>query len=67
MQLVLEVDQFPHLALEQFGDRHAGPLGDDAGDLFLADLFIEHRAVALQLAEGLVLLLQLASSLGISP
>ncbi len=64
VQLVLEMHQLVHLALEQPGDRHAGPLGYNGGDLFLADLLVQHRPVLLQFGEPSLLLFELALQLG---
>ncbi len=39
---VFHGDQLFHLAFEHLGDRNAGPLGDDAGDIFFVDFFFQH-------------------------
>jgi hypothetical protein len=62
---------FCHLAFEHLGDGDAGPLGDDGGDVFFVDLFLEHamrRFAAAWLSESdSVSLRSSASALGISP
>ena len=62
MQQLLELHELRHLAFHEPRDGHAGPLGDDLGDVFGVDLFLQHRGVALQVGEpggaGLDLALQ---------
>ena len=41
-QAVFHVDQLLDLAFEHLGNRNAGPLGDDAGNVFFVDFFFEH-------------------------
>ena len=42
VQHVLEADELRHLALHEPGHGHAGPLGDDLGDVLLVDLLLQH-------------------------
>ena len=64
VQTVLEADELLDLAFEQTRDGHAGPLRDDLGDVFVVDLFFEHRVVALQLVELARRVLDLGFELG---
>ena len=41
-QAVFHGDQLFHFAFEHLGDRDAGPLGDDAGDIFFVDFLFQH-------------------------
>ncbi len=41
-QTVFHVDELLDFALEHLRNRNAGPLGDDAGDVFLIDFFFQH-------------------------
>ena len=43
VQDLVEAQQLLALALDQAGDRDAGPLGDDVGDLVLGDLLAQQR------------------------
>ena len=47
VQPFLHLEQLLHFALHQLGDRDAGPLGDDLGDVVLVDLFFEQLRAAL--------------------
>ena len=51
MQVLFEPHELRHLAFHQARDGDAGPLGDDLGDVFLVDLFLQHAAVALEVVE----------------
>ena len=51
VEVLLEVDQLGRLGLHQPAHRHAGPLGDDLGDVLGVDLLLEHALVVLQLVE----------------
>ncbi len=42
-------DQFLDFAFEHLRDRDAGPLGDDARDVFFVDFFFQHALAALAL------------------
>ena len=50
---LFEPHELRQLAFHQPGHGDAGPFGDDLGDVLLVDLFLQHGAVALQLAEPL--------------
>src|SRR3954465_11875920 len=39
---LLHVDKLLDLAFEHLGNGNAGPLGDDARDIFFIDFFFEH-------------------------
>ncbi len=52
VQHLFEAHELRELAFHQPRDRDPGPLGDDLGDVLLVDLFLQHRAVALELAES---------------
>ena len=41
-QALFHRDQLLHFAFEHLGDGNAGPLGDDARDVFFVDFFLEH-------------------------
>ena len=41
-QAIFHGDQFLHFAFEHLRDGNAGPLGDDAGDVFFVHFFFEH-------------------------
>src|ERR1044072_4733308 len=43
VQASLHVDELLGLALEEAGDRDAGPAPDDRGDVVLVDLLLDHR------------------------
>ncbi len=59
MDPVLHVDELLHLALQEAGDGDAGPFRNDLGDVLLVDLLLQHLAVALELGQARVLLVQL--------
>ena len=49
MQTLLQLHKFLHFTVEQSGDRYAAPFRDDRCDLLIADLFVQHRSVTLEL------------------
>ena len=51
VQVLFEPHQLRHLAFHQPRDGDTRPLGDDLGDVFLVDLFLQHGAVALHVFE----------------
>ena len=51
VQVLLEPHELRHLAFHEPRHRDAGPLGDDLGDVFLVDLFLQHRTVVLHVVE----------------
>ena len=51
VQHLFEAHELRDLALHQPAHGDAGPLGDDLGDVFLVDFFLQHRAVVLELDE----------------
>ena len=53
LQALVHLDQLLDFAFHHAGDRNAGPLGDDAGDIVFVDLFLEERG----LLDGFQLLL----------
>ena len=54
MQVLLHAEQLLHLALEQPAYGDAGPAGDDLGDVFGVDLFLEQHAARLHLGQLLL-------------
>ncbi len=46
-QAVFHVDELLDFAFEHLGNRNAGPLGDDAGNVFLIDFFFQHAMTGL--------------------
>ena len=51
VQMLFEPHELRHLAFHEARDGNAGPLGDDLGDVFLVDLFLQHATVALEVVE----------------
>ena len=51
-QAFFHLDQLLDLAFEHPGDGDAGPLGDDAGDVFFVHFFFEHAGLALAVGLG---------------
>ncbi len=69
-QAVLHLDELLHLAFEHLGDGDAGPVGDDGGDVFFVDLFLQHAVRRFARPADLAASVSLrssASALGISP
>src|SRR6476661_4678534 len=72
VQLVAEVQQLLHLALEQLRHRDAGPAADDLGDVLRRDLLAQNLRLlladltdpGLDLLQLLALLLQLLLHVG---
>ena len=62
---VFHLEQLLHLAFEHLGDRNAGPFGDDFGDVFGVDFFLEHLLIFLQFGEFLIGRFQLLSAVGV--
>ena len=46
-QAIFHGDQLLHFAFQHLRDGDSGPLGDDAGDVFLVDFFFQHALRAL--------------------
>ena len=69
VQDILHADELRHLALHEPRHGHAGPLGDDLGDVLRVDLLLEQpdAALALEVIEGGAGLLDLALELGDAP
>ena len=60
VQLLLQVQQLLHLALQQLGHGDAGPAADDLGDVLLVHLLLDEPVCALLLRQALLLRLELA-------
>src|SRR6266516_1114523 len=52
-------DEFLDFAFKHLGNRNAGPLRDDFGNVLLIDLLLEHALVLLQLLETRIRILEL--------
>ena len=61
VQDLVEAQQLLALALDQAGDRDAGPAGDDLGDLVLGDLLAQQPGLALLVVQALLLGLRAAA------
>ncbi len=64
VQDLVEPQQLVALAFDQTGDRNAGPLRDDLGDLLLGDLLAQQPLRALPAAEPLLLVFEPLLELG---
>ena len=58
MKQFFHSDELGCLALEELGDGHAGPGGDDLGDVVRRDLFLEQLIGPGKGADGSLLLLE---------
>ena len=63
MEPRFHLHQLFDVAFEQFGDGHAGPLGDDLRDVLFVHLFLQHAPLELHLRQPCVLLVELALDL----
>src|ERR1700694_1346906 len=61
---LLHPHQLGHLALEQPGDRDAGPLGHHLGDVLFVDFLLQHLLIRLELPESLGRVVHFALELG---
>ena len=52
VELVLHAHELAHLAFHEAADGDACPLGDDLGDVFLVDLFLQHLLLGLEVVQA---------------